>query len=383
MLHRNIVDKIKHELLGYPIIALIGPRQSGKTRLLRTNFPEYTYLSLEDPDLKEFATRDTKGFLQKYNDKIIFDEVQNVPVLFSYLQGIVDLNQVMGQFILSGSQNFQLLENITQSLAGRVSIFRLFPPDISEMKAAHWMPDNLPEVITKGFYPAIYDRNLNPDRYYFNYLTTYIKRDISQLVNIQNDRLFNTFLKLCARRAGNILNLSELAKDASISHTTARSWISLLETSFIIYLLPPYYNNYNKRLIKSPKLYFYDTGLLSYLSGIRNGDISPISPIWGQLFENMVVSDLVKQNYHHITLKEFYYWRDSHGHEIDLLSEENDQLKTYEIKPSTTLRSNMFEGLEYFRKISGVQDLSQNLIYGGIESQTRNDSQVIPWRDIS
>lgn len=383
MLHRNIVDKIKHELLGYPIIALIGPRQSGKTRLLRTNFPEYTYLSLEDPDLKEFATRDTKGFLQKYNDKIIFDEVQNVPVLFSYLQGIVDLNQVMGQFILSGSQNFQLLENITQSLAGRVSIFRLFPPDISEMKAAHWMPDNLPEVITKGFYPAIYDRNLNPDRYYFNYLTTYIKRDISQLVNIQNDRLFNTFLKLCARRAGNILNLSELAKDASISHTTARSWISLLETSFIIYLLPPYYNNYNKRLIKSPKLYFYDTGLLSYLSGVRNGDISPISPIWGQLFENMVVSDLVKQNYHHNTLKEFYYWRDSHGHEIDLLSEENDQLKTYEIKASTTLRSNMFEGLEYFRKISGVQDLSQNLIYGGIESQTRNDSQVIPWRDIS
>ena len=383
MLHRNIVVKIRHELLGYPIIALTGARQSGKTRLLRTHFPEYTYLSLEDPDLKEFATRDTKGFLQKYNDKIIFDEVQNVPVLFSYLQGIVDLNQVMGQFILSGSQNFQLLENITQSLAGRVSIFRLFPPDISEMEAAHWMPDNLPEVITKGFYPAIYDRNLNPDRYYFNYLTTYIKRDISQLVNIQNDRLFNTFLKLCARRAGNILNISELAKDASISHTTARSWISLLETSFIIYLLPPYYNNYNKRLIKSPKLYFYDTGLLSYLSGVRNGDISPISPIWGQLFENMVVSDLVKQNYHHNTLKEFYYWRDSHGHEIDLLSEENDQLKTYEIKASTTLRSNMFEGLEYFRKISGVQDLSQNLIYGGIESQTRNDSQVIPWRDIS
>ena len=383
MLHRNIVVKIRHELLGYPIIALTGPRQSGKTRLLRTHFPEYTYLSLEDPDLKEFATRDTKGFLQKYNDKIIFDEVQNVPVLFSYLQGIVDLNHVMGQFILSGSQNFQLLENITQSLAGRVSIFRLFPPDISEMKAAHWMPDNLPEVITKGFYPAIYDRNLNPDRYYFNYLTTYIKRDISQLINIQNDRLFNTFLKLCARRAGNILNLSELAKDASISHTTARSWISLLETSFIIYLLPPYYNNYNKRLIKSPKLYFYDTGLLSYLSGIRNGDISPISPIWGQLFENMVVSDLVKQNYHHNTLKEFYYWRDSHGHEIDLLSEENDQLKTYEIKASTTLRSNMFEGLEYFRKISGVHDLSQNLIYGGPESQTRNDSQVIPWRDIS
>ena len=383
MLHRNLIDKIRIELLGYPIIALTGPRQSGKTRLLSTHFPEYTYLSLEDPDLREFATRDTKGFLQKYNDKIIFDEVQNVSVLFSYLQGIVDRNKVMGQFILSGSQNFQLLENITQSLAGRVSVFRLFPPDMSEMKAAKWLPESLPEVMTKGFYPAIYDRKLHPDRYYYNYLTTYIKRDISQLVNIQNNRIFSTFLKLCALRAGNILNLSELAKDASISHTTARSWISLLEASFIVYLLPPYYKNYNKRLIKSPKLYFYDTGLLSYLSGVRNGYVSPISSIWGQLFENMVVSDLVKQNYHQNTLKEFYFWRDSHGHEIDLLSEENDQLKTYEIKASSTLSSNMFEGLEYFSKISGVQNLSQNLIYGGTESQIRNDSQVIPWNAIT
>jgi len=382
MLHRNIVDKIRHELLGYPIIALTGPRQSGKTRLLRTHFPEYTYLSLEDPDLKEFATRDTKGFLQKYNDKIIFDEVQNVPVLFSYLQGIVDLNHVMGQFILSGSQNFQLLENITQSLAGRVSIFRLFPPDISEMKAAHWMPDNLPEVITKGFYPAIYDRNLNPDRYYFNYLTTYIKRDISQLVNIQNDRLFNTFLKLCARRAGNILNLSELAKDASISHTTARSWISLLETSFIIYLLPPYYNNYNKRLIKSPKLYFYDTGLLCHLLKIKDADSVKFSPYKGSLFENYVINEYIKQNYHQNLLLDFWFWRDAIGHEVDLIWQNSEMLNLVEIKASETIMPDMFKGLKYFEKLKHEMIESKTLVHSGLFNQERSAGSVKSWKSI-
>jgi len=253
--NRTILTEVKKVLKQYPLMAMIGPRQSGKTTFLRKVLKGYRYISLENPDHRKFAETDTQNFLKQYNDKVIFDEAQNVPKLFSFLQGIVDDNQIMGQFILSGSQNFNLMEKITQSLAGRISIVSLFPFDLKEMNAANWLSKDLNTVMYSGFYPAIFQRKANIDRYYADYLSTYVNRDVSQLANVQDQQLFKRFIKLCATRAGQLLNFNNLAKDAGVSHTTARNWLSLLETSFIIYRLPPYYNNFSKRMIKSNKLY--------------------------------------------------------------------------------------------------------------------------------
>lgn len=339
----------------------------------------YTYVNLENPENRTFAERDTKGFLEKYSDKVIFDEAQNVPALFSYLQGIVDENQVMGQFILSGSQNFQLTERITQSLAGRVAIFRLLPFDMDEMSKANWLSEDVGEAMTKGFYPAIFERGMDHDRYYTNYIETYVTRDISQLINIKDARSFRNFLKLCAVRAGQLLNLSDLARDAGISHTTANNWISILETSYIIYQLPPYFKNYGKRIIKSPKLYFYDVGLLCHLLGIRKSNISPTHPNYGHIFENMIITELIKKNEHRELLRDYYFWRDSKGHEIDLMYHDGDALHIYEIKSSSTIQSRMFEGLEYFTKISTEPIEDKVVVYGGKEVQNGTEFTVLPW----
>jgi predicted AAA+ superfamily ATPase len=379
MISRSIHDRILDTLREYPILAITGPRQSGKTTLLKTMLQGYTYVNLENPENRTFAEMDTKGFLDKYNDKVIFDEAQNVPALFSYLQGIVDENQVMGQFILSGSQNFQLTERITQSLAGRVAIFRLLPFDMDEMSKANWLSEDLGEAMTKGFYPAIFERGMDHDRYYTNYIETYVTRDISQLINIKDARSFRNFLKLCAVRAGQLLNLSDLARDAGISHTTANNWMSILETSYIIYQLPPYFKNYGKRLIKSPKLYFYDVGLLCHLLGIRKSNISPMHPSYGHVFENLIITELIKKNEHRELLRDYYFWRDSKGHEVDLMYHDGDVLHIYEIKSSSTIQSRMFEGLEYFTKISTEPIEEKVVVYGGVEVQNRTEFTVVPW----
>jgi predicted AAA+ superfamily ATPase len=379
MISRSIYDRILDTLREYPILAITGPRQSGKTTLLKTMLQGYTYVNLENPENRTFAEMDTKGFLDKYNDKVIFDEAQNVPALFSYLQGIVDENQVMGQFILSGSQNFQLTERITQSLAGRVAIFRLLPFDMDEMSKANWLSEDLGEAMTKGFYPAIFERGMDHDRYYTNYIETYVTRDISQLINIKDARSFRNFLKLCAVRAGQLLNLSDLARDAGISHTTANNWMSILETSYIIYQLPPYFKNYGKRLIKSPKLYFYDVGLLCHLLGIRKSNISPMHPSYGHVFENLIITELIKKNEHRELLRDYYFWRDSKGHEVDLMYHDGDVLHIYEIKSSSTIQSRMFEGLEYFTKISTEPIEEKVVVYGGVEVQNRTEFTVVPW----
>jgi len=381
MLDRSIFKSITETLEKYPIVALTGPRQSGKTTLLRTKFDHYRYVSLENPDVRSYAEEDTKGFLDEYSYRVIFDEVQRVPKIFSYLQGIVDKSQVMGQFILSGSQSFNLIENITQSLAGRVALFSLFPFDMEEMERAQWLSDDLGEVFSKGFYPAIFEREINQDRYYSDYLNTYVKRDVSQLVNIQNYGAFVRFIKICATRAGQILNLNNLARDAGVSHTTARNWLSILETSYIVFLLQPYFRNYSKRIVKSSKLYFYDTGLLCHLLDFRKGRISPVNQVWGNVFENMIVGELEKQNYHQNLHRNYWFWRDSHSHEIDLLYSDGHSLSTYEIKSSTTIGSKMFEGLKYFKAISDDPISKQTLIYGGKEDQKRTDYKVLSWNN--
>ncbi len=384
MENRSIVESIRENLGKYPIIALTGPRQSGKTTFLRTAFSKYTYVNLEDPDLRTYAKTDPRGFLNEYDAHIIFDEVQRVPKLFSYLQTIVDDRKIMGQFILSGSQNFNLMESITQTLAGRVAVFKLFPFDLREMKKAKWLGKDLGEVISKGFYPAVHERKIDPDRYYADYIKTYVNRDVSQLINIQNDRLFSSFIRLCAARAGQLINFNDIARDTGVSHNTARNWLSILETSYIVHILKPHFNNYNKRLIKSPKIYFYDTGLLCHLLNIRKGNLGPKHPLWGNIFENFIIMELEKQNAHLDQMREYYFWRDSHGHEIDLLYHENNLLNIFEIKSSTTIQSRMLKGLDYFEKI--VPDSSQickTLVYGGQKSQKRTEHTIQAWIDFA
>lgn len=383
MIARLIYHKFKETLGHYPILAMTGPRQSGKTTMLREMLPDYRYVNLENPDNRLFAEKDPKGFLTTYHDKVIFDEAQNVPELFSYLQGIVDEQQIMGQFILSGSQNFQLTERITQSLAGRVAIFKLLPFDFSEMKIAQWLDQDLSGVMTKGFYPAIFQRKMNHDRYYANYLDTYVNRDISQLINIKDANAFKRFLKLCALRAGQLLNLSDLARDTGVSHVTVGNWISTLETSYILFQLQPYFKNFGKRLIKRSKLYFHDSGLLCHLLGIRKSNIDPVHPMWGHVFENMIVGELIKQNEHLSLERDYYFWRDSKGHEVDLLFHTGHALQLYEIKSSSTIKQRMWEGLEYFSRITDEPIEKKCLIYGGEEAQERTEYSVVPWTEVS
>lgn len=383
MISRENYKSIKETLGKYPIIVVTGPRQAGKTTVLRNMFSEYRYVSLENPDIRNFAVRDPRGFMDEYDDKVIFDEIQRAPEIFSYLQQIVDDNNVMGQFILSGSQNSHLIEHITQSLAGRVAIFRLFPFQFSEMKEAGWLSNDLATVFTKGFYPAIFERKVDQDRYYADYIDTYIKRDVSQLVNVQDSRSFGNFIKLCAIRAGQLLNLNDLARDAGISHTTARNWISVLEASYILFTLQPYFVNYGKRTIKAPKLYFYDVGLLCHLLSIRKGEISPLHSMWGNIFENLIVSELTKQNSHWSLHRDYYFWRDSKGNEVDLLYEYAEAIQTYEIKSSSTILEKMFKGLVYFKSLTKDQSTKPILVFGGKKGQKRTDFTVLPWEKVS
>ncbi len=380
MLKRQQEKSLLNLIEKYPIVAVTGPRQSGKTTLLKYLFPKYKYVSLENMDNRLFATEDPKAFLEQYNYQVIFDEVQRVPQLFSYIQTIVDESKKMGHYILTGSQNFNLLAEITQSLAGRVVIFKLFPFDIAELRQENLLEKDFKKQIIKGFYPAIYDRKLNSSIYYTNYIQTYVQRDISQLINIQDFNKFDNFVKLCANRIGQILNINHLAKDCGISNPTAKSWLSILEKSYIIFLLKPYYENFNKRIIKSPKLYFYDVGLASFLLDIRfEQDITETQK--RNLFENLIVADKFKQNEHLYKLNNYWYWRDSNGNEVNLLNKNGSKLNIYEIKSSKTILPKMRKGLDYLDKISKNKVLSKNIIFAGDSNQKRTNYNIISWKN--
>lgn len=383
MVNRIISSSIKEIIGKYPIIAVTGPRQSGKTTLLKSMFPEYEYVSLENPDMRSFAETDPNGFLNKYNEKIIFDEIQRVPLLFSYLQTIVDESGLMGQFILSGSQNFHLMNSITQSLAGRVAIFKLFPFDFQELKSVDWLKEKYTDVMIKGFYPAIYDRDIEPNIFYSNYLQTYIQRDVSELIAIKDMHSFNRFLALCATRAGQLLNLNSLANECGISQPTAKAWLSALENSYIVFLLNPFHKNFSKRIIKSPKLYFYDTGLLSYLLKINDSDDLVNQSVKGTLFENMMVSEYIKRIYHKNDLQsEVWFWRDTAGNEVDLLIQKPKSVEVLEIKATQTIMPDLFKGLNYFENLAEYDNLKKTLVYGGNEYQQRSVGSVVPWFDL-
>ncbi len=321
MITRVISDKLKSLYRKFPVVSVVGPRQSGKTTLVKNVFPRLKYVSLEELDNREFALRDPRGFLSTYDNGAIIDEAQRVPDLFSYIQTEVDKKDSPGQFILTGSQNILLHENVSQTLAGRVAILRLLPFSLEELKNTPYGSWQSDRYIYTGFYPRIYDKKINPADWYPNYIQTYVEKDVRLMKNISDLNTFQKFIKLCAGRTGQILNLSSLGNECGITHNTAKSWLSILEAGYIIFLLKPYHKNFNKRLIKMPKLYFYDTGLACFLLGIQNTSQLATHYLRGSLFESFVLSELIKERFNKGIEPNCYYWRDKTGNEIDCVIE--------------------------------------------------------------
>jgi uncharacterized protein len=381
MINRIISSKLIEFTKKFPIISLTGPRQSGKTTLLRHILPNYRYVSLENPDNRNFAIDDPNGFLKTYNQFVIFDEVQRVPELFSYIQTKVDEDKIMGQYILSGSQNFLLLEQISQTLAGRVAVLKLLPLSYAELQNSNLLSENIAENIFKGTYPATYDRQLSSDEFYPSYLETYIQRDVRNLLDIKDLRSFQTFVKLCAGRIGQPLNLSSLANDCGISSPTAKAWLSILESSFVVFTLSPYYQNFNKRLIKSAKLYFYDTGLACHL--LNMSDAQQVETYYqrGSLFENAIISEIMKNRLNQAKNQTLYFWQDSNKNEVDLLEEIGQTINLYEMKYSMTITKEHLKNLQLFRNISETKGVNY-LIYAGEETQFRSEGKVKSWKKV-
>ncbi|HQT82217.1 ATP-binding protein [Ferrovum sp. PN-J185] len=379
---RNASKTIERLTKGFPIIAITGPRQSGKTTLARHQFPDKPYISLENPDEREFATNDPKRFLARFPKGAVLDEIQRCPSLFSWLQGIVDQQMIPGQFILTGSSQFELLSSINQSLAGRVGKVELLTLSLSELKAAHCMPATLDQLILKGTYPALYSREIEPTDWYSNYVATYVERDVRQLINVKNLNQFQRFLKLCAARSGQLLNLTSLGNDCGISSHTAQEWISVLEASYIVKRIMPFHSNFGKRLIKAPKLYFLDTGLASWLLNITTSDILSVHPFRGALFESMVVAEMIKHQFNHGSRLHLSFWRDNSGTEIDIIDEQENPIKAVEIKSGATFTTEWVHSLIKLNRLLNNPSVQLKVIYGGDESFERDNYQVTSWRDL-
>lgn len=381
-IQRNIQQSLEVLKSKYPIIALTGPRQSGKTTILQKVFPDYTYVSLENPDLRSRAISDPNSFLDTYSNKVIFDEVQRVPELFSYLQTKVDQDQEMGQFILSGSQNFLLLESITQSLAGRVALLKLLPFSFEELKHDNLLNDHWEAIAFQGSYPAIYDRNLEPTVFYPNYLESYLERDVRSLTAVKDLRLFRLFLQRCAANVGQLLNLHSIASEVGITSPTAKSWLSILESSYITFTLSPYFRNFSKRIKKSSKLFFYDTGVVCSLLQMNSAkDITRYFQR-GSLFENLIVSELHKHMLHNGKRPVFYFWQDSNKNEIDVLWEEIGKIKLLEIKSGKTFSDVWLKNIKTLSNVMGDQIMSKKLIYGGLHEFSHQGVTIKSWKNV-
>jgi predicted AAA+ superfamily ATPase len=395
MIRRRLTTSLREAAKSYPIVTVTGPRQSGKTTLVKAVFSGYDYASLEDPDLRSFALEDPRGFLSQFTGPVVLDEVQRCPDLFSYLQTRVDEDDSYGRYILSGSQNFLLLRSVSQSLAGRTAVFHLHPFSWSELQGRKPLAlssigktvprrssgsgSDLMEVLFTGFYPRIHDKGLEPGRWLADYYRTYVERDVREIVNVGDLETFGRFVRLCAGRNGQLLNLSSLASDAGVTHTTAKRWISILETSFLLLLLRPHHRNFSKRLVKAPKLYFLDTGLLCYLLRIRSAQDLYVHSSRGAVFESYVVSELVKSYANAGQECDLYFWRDSAGHEIDLLFETDGVLTPIELKSAETIASDFFSGLDYWRRLTADPEAPAALIYGGDRSYVRRGTSVYSW----
>ena len=365
---------------GFPVVVITGPRQSGKTTLAKATFPDKPYLSLEDPDIRALAESDPRRLLSSYPDGAILDEAQRVPQLFSYLQTIVDNNLKPGMFILTGSQQFGLLSGITQSLAGRVGMVQLLPFSVAELRAADRLPATLDSFLVTGCYPPLYDRAITPEDWFAGYVTTYIERDVRQLVNVRDLSVFQRFIRMCAARTGQLLNLSALASDCGISHNTAAAWLSVLEASYLVHLLRPHHTNFNKRLVKIPKLYFCDVGLAAWLLGIRKPEEITFHAQRGSLFETMVVAEFLKSCWHDGRPSNLYFWRDSKGLEIDLIQERGAALTPVEIKSGATIASDWLDNIRKWQALSAEGGQPASVVYGGEQKFASGSVELVPWQ---
>ncbi len=377
---RDVSFKVKEALGKYPIVAITGPRQSGKTTLCQMLKPKFTYVNLEDISLRSFAKEDPKGFLETYKEGVIIDEIQYVPDLFSYLQVYTDKRKKNGEYIITGSQNFLMLENISQSLAGRVALFNLLPLSVKELKSGKFIFENWEEYVLNGSFPRKWVNNIDSIDFYENYVRTYVERDVRLIKNITNLDTFQKFIQLLAGRTGQLFNQSSLGNELGIDNKTINSWMNLLEASFIAFRLKPYHNNFNKRIVKTPKVYFYDTGLLAYLLGIRELKDIQVHFAKGQLFENFIILEKLKQTWNSKSHDNFYFWRDSSGNEIDLLIERGKQLVAVEIKSGKTITPDFFNALNQFTKDkSGIKAY---LVYGGNETQKRSGLTALGFHEL-
>lgn len=385
MISRILATKIRQLSTKFPVVALVGPRQSGKSTLSKMLFPTYEYVSLEEPDVRLFAENDARRFLASVSmgEGVILDEVQRVPTLLSYIQGIVDTQKRPGFFILTGSQNFLLHAAITQTLAGRVALCSLLPFSLEELVPVNGIRPQLEEVLFFGAYPRIFDDNISPLDWYPRYIATYVERDVRLVQNIEDLSVFQRFLGLCAGRIGQLLNVASLANDCGISPHTAQSWLSLLEASYIIFLAQPHFRNFSKRLIKSPKLYFYDTGLACSLLQITSPNQLINYYLRGGLFESFVVSELHKYFFNRGLRPPLYFWRDKSGHEVDLLVEKAEQLLPIEIKSGRTIDSAYFDELKYWNKLSETISENNIVVYGGSDDQMRSGGHVVSWQSLA
>jgi len=381
MYAREIHDEIKVLSQSFRIISVLGPRQAGKTTLCKAAFPDYTYVSLENPDVRQYAIEDPKGFLAENRKYVIFDEVQRAPQLLSYIQSIVDEDELKAQFILTGSHQLELSEALSQSLAGRTAILTLLPLTQDELPKSH-KSDGLDSLLLNGFMPGKHADNIDAQRFYRAYFQTYIERDVRQLINVKDIIKFEKFIKLCAGRIGQLLNQSNLANEVGVSSTTINDWISVLEASFIIYRLPPYYENFGKRLIKSPKLYFMDTGLAAWLLGIENVTHLSRDPLKGALFENFVIIEYLKNYLNQGKEPRMFFFRDSHGNEVDLIMQKGRQLKPVEIKSSQTWHNSFLKGITFFNKLVGDRGLKGSVIYAGNDPRKNENYDLIPYGNL-
>lgn len=395
MIQRTLAKKLKEAAAQFPVVTVTGPRQSGKTTLVRAEFRAYDYVSLESPDQRAFALDDPRGFLAQFNGPVILDEAQRAPELFSYIQTLVDERDRPGEFVLTGSHNFLLLQSISQSLAGRCAVLHLLPFSLAELERRPPVPilklgremsrvakaprRDLMEVLFTGFYPRIHDKGLPARDWLAGYYQTYLERDVRNVLNVGDLEAFGRFARLCAGRNGQLLNLASLASDCGITHTTAKRWISVLEASFLIALLRPHHRNFGKRLIKGPKIYFLDTGLLCFLLRIQSPEDLHHHAARGAIFESFVLSELYKNFLHRGEPPELYFWRDSTGHEVDILIDMGNRLIPVEAKSARTVAADFFDGLKYWKALGGGEQGAAALIYGGDRPFKRDGFFVYPW----
>lgn len=377
MIKRKLAEKIKYLGGKFPIVTITGPRQSGKSTLLKNLYPDYRYVSLENPDLRRFATEDPNGFIKTYDGHVIIDEAERVPSLFSYLQTHVDDINESGMYFLAGSRNFHLMTAVDQSLAGRTALLKLLPFSRGELHDAGLLSESIDEQIFKGFYPRIYDKDISPTDYYPAYIATYVERDVRVMLNIGDLARFTRFIRLCAGRIGQLLNKSNLATEVGVTIPTIESWLSVLEASYILYRLEPNFNNYNKRIVKTPKLYFYDTGLACNLLGIKSAEQISTHFLRGGLFENMVINQFIKNGFNCGSNPDLTFWRDSSGIEVDLIETSGLEQHGYEIKSGSTFNATFFDGLKKWGALSDTPESLRTVIYTGSESLITSNGDVI------